>query len=191
MSPSVYIIAGPNGAGKTTFARKFLPQHAQCSNFINADLIAQGLSPFAPEAVAFQAGRLMLEEIQRLAQRRSDFAFETTLSGSTYLNLIHRMRTQGYTIHIFYLWLPGVDLALSRVRDRVLEGGPSVPEPIVRRRYVRLIKNSLRTYRHEADGWDLFDNSGKIPFLIACKERQGSRIIDPELFNSLLRRYVE
>ncbi len=147
MSPCVYIIAGPNGAGKTTFARKFLPRYAECKNFINADLIAQGLSPFAPEAAAFPAGRMMLEEIQRFSKRGDDFSFETTLSGTTYLNLIRRLRAQGYAVHILFLWLPGVELALSRVRDRVLEGGHNVPEPIVRRRYERSIKNFLRVYR--------------------------------------------
>jgi len=95
MNPSVYIIAGPNGTGKTTFAREFLPRYVDCKVFVNADLIAQGLSPFSPEAAAFQAGRLMLEEIERFAQQRVDFSFETTLSGTTYLSLIRRLRKQG------------------------------------------------------------------------------------------------
>src|SRR5260370_12649857 len=114
MSPSVYIIAGPNGAGKTTFAREFLPHYADCKNFINADLIAQGLSPFSPEAAAFAAGRLMIEEIQRLAKRGDDFGFETTLSGTTYLELIRRLRERGYAVHIFFLWVSEVALSLSR-----------------------------------------------------------------------------
>src|SRR6266567_7194774 len=113
MSPSVYIIAGPNGAGKTTFARKFLPRYAECRNFINADLIAQGLSPFAPDDVAFAAGRLMLGEIERFAKRGDDFSFETTLSGTTYMKLIRRMRARGYEVHIFFLWLPEAELSLS------------------------------------------------------------------------------
>jgi len=189
MSPSVYIIAGPNGAGKTTFALEFLPQYADCKNFINADLIAQGLSPFAPEAAAFPAGRVMLEEIQRFAERRADFSFETTLSGTTYVNLIRRLRAQGYEVHIFYLWVPDVALSLSRIRDRVLEGGHDVPEAVVRRRYARSIKNFLRVYRSAVDFWTLFDNSGRVP-LVTGFEKQGKlRIINGELYHNLIRRY--
>jgi predicted ABC-type ATPase len=191
MSPSVYIIAGPNGAGKTTFARKFLPKYAECKNFINADLIAQGLSPFAPEAAAFPAGRLMLEEIERFSKRGDDFGFETTLSGITYINLIRRLRAQGYAVHIFFLWVPRAELSISRIRDRVLEGGHDVPEPIVRRRYERSISNFLRLYRHEVDFWNLFENSGEVPVLIAGKERGKSCIMNESLFRDLLRRYVE
>jgi predicted ABC-type ATPase len=189
MSPSVYIIAGPNGAGKTTFARKFLPRYADCKNFVNADLIAQGLSPFSPEAAAFPAGRVMLEEIRRFAERRVDFGFETTLSGTTYLNLMRRLRRQGYAIHIFFLWVPGVELALSRVRDRVLEGGHNVPEPIVRRRYRRSIKNFLSVYRSEVDFWTLFDNSGNVPTIIAFEKQGKLHIIEGELYEILGRSY--
>jgi predicted ABC-type ATPase len=116
MSPALYIIAGPNGAGKTTFAKEFLQNYAACRNFINADLIAQGMSPFSPETAAFQAGRVMLGEIHSLAKRRLDFAFETTLSGRTHVHLIRQLGNQGYAAHFFFLWVPTVDLALSRVR---------------------------------------------------------------------------
>jgi predicted ABC-type ATPase len=119
MGPSVYIIGGPNGAGKTTFAREFLPNYADCKNFINADLIAQGVSPFSPEAAAFRAGRLMLEEIDLHAKRGESFGFETTLSGRSYLNLIRRLKRWGYEVHFFYLWVSNVELALSRIRGRV------------------------------------------------------------------------
>src|SRR6184192_2374465 len=121
MSPSIYIIAGPNGVGKTTFAREFLPNYADCRNFVNADLIAQGMAPFSPETAAFRAGKLMLTEIDLLAQRRADFGFETTLSGRSYLRLIGRLKNQGYAVHFFFLWLSNVDLALSRIRGRVSE----------------------------------------------------------------------
>lgn len=186
MSPSVYIIAGPNGAGKTTFAREFLPRYAECKNFINADLIAQGLSPFAPDAAAFQAGRLMLKEIDQFAEQRVDFGFESTLSGTSYLNLIRRLRTQGYEVHIFFFWVPTVDLSLSRIRDRVLEGGHNVPEPVVRRRYVRSIKNFLRVYRHEADVWMTFDNSSATLAPIAIEKHGKLTIINKELYETLL-----
>jgi predicted ABC-type ATPase len=143
MSPSVYIIAGPNGAGKTTFAREFLPNYADCKNFINADLIAQGVSPFSPRAVAFRAGRLMLEEIDLYAKRGKSFGFETTLSGRSHLGLIRNLKKRGYKVHIFFLWVPTVDLALTRVRARVSEGGHDVPEVVVRRRFDRSVRNFL------------------------------------------------
>jgi len=123
----LYIIAGPNGAGKTTFAREFLPNYADCKNFVNADLIAQGMAPFSPETAALRAGRTMLGEIQSFAQGGVSFAFETTLSGRTYLPLLRRLKVQGYEIHFFFLWLKSVDLALSRVRERVSRGGHDVP----------------------------------------------------------------
>ena len=119
MRPNVYIIAGPNGVGKTTFAREFLPNYADCKNFVNADLIAQGMAPFSPETAAFRAGRLVLNEIDLLAQHRADFGFETTLSGRSYLSLIRRLKSQGYAVHFFFLWLSRVDLALSRIKARV------------------------------------------------------------------------
>ena len=117
----LYIIAGPNGAGKTTFAREFLPKYANCTNFVNADLIAQGLAPFSPETAALRAGRTMLGEIWSFAQSGVSFAFETTLSGRSYLPLLRRLKTQGYEIHFFFLWLKSVDLALSRVRGARLK----------------------------------------------------------------------
>lgn len=121
--PRIYIIAGPNGAGKTTFAREFLPHYAECDEFVNADLIAESISPFAATAAAFRAGRLMLEQIHLLAQRRLDFAFETTLSGKSYLPLLRNFKRQGYALHLFYLWLPSVELALARIADRVRLAG--------------------------------------------------------------------
>lgn len=118
MSPNVYIIAGPNGAGKTTFAREFLPNYADCKNFINADLIALGVSPFAAEEVAFRAGRLMIGEIELYAKRGESFAFETTLSGRSHLSTIRHLRKRGYKVRFFFLWIPTVHLALTRVRAR-------------------------------------------------------------------------
>jgi predicted ABC-type ATPase len=128
---------------KTTFAREFLPHYADCKQFINADLIAQGMSPFSPEAAAFRAGRLMLEEIERYAGLGETFGFETTLSGLGHLRLLRRLKQSGYEVHFFFLWVPTVSLALTRVRDRVLRGGHNVPETIVRRRFERSIRNFL------------------------------------------------
>lgn len=133
-NPKLYIIAGPNGAGKTTFVLRFLPFYADCINFVNADLIASGLSPFSPEIAAIKAGKLMLDEIDNFRQQRADFAFETTLSGRTYVSLLQNMRSEGYEVHIYFLWLRSTDLALERVAERVAAGGHDVPSATVRRR---------------------------------------------------------
>src|SRR5262249_18804852 len=133
--PELRIIAGPNGSGKTTFVRKFLPRFAKVRNFVNADMIAAGLSPFDPASAALRAGRLMLEEIRRLAAARADFAFETTLSGRTYESMLQDFRNQGYFIYLYFLWLPAAEMNVERVANRVREGGHDVPEDDVRRRY--------------------------------------------------------
>jgi predicted ABC-type ATPase len=188
--PRIYVIAGPNGAGKTTFAREFLPHYADCRQFINADLIAQGMSPFSPDAAAFRAGRLMLEEIERYAGLRETFGFETTLSGLGYLRLLRRLKKSGYEVHFFFLWVPTVSLALTRVRDRVLRGGHNVPETIVRRRFERSIRNFLLRYRPLADSWMLFDNAGTTPVVVAFQKEASPRIMNRELYESLLTRYT-
>ena len=191
MSPSLYIIAGPNGAGKTTFARQFLPNYADCRNFINADLIAQGVSPFSPEAAAFRAGRLMLQEIDLYAKRGESFGFETTLSGRSYLSLIRRLKKRGYEVHFFYLWVPSVELALSRIRGRVLLGGHDVPAVDVRRRFDRSIRNFLVHYRPLADSWTLYDNTSAIPRIIASEERGQLQVGEAKLYNDLEERYAK
>jgi predicted ABC-type ATPase len=189
MSPNLYIIAGPNGAGKTTFATKFLPKYADCKNFINADLIAQGLSPFSPETVSFHAGRLMLEQINLYAKGGEDFGFETTLAGRGYLGLIRRLKKRGYRVHFFFVALPTVDLALTRVRGRVSRGGHNIPEPIVRRRFGRSTSNFLTEYRELGDSWFLFDNSGATPILIASEKQGKQRIMNAEVYESMIRQY--
>jgi predicted ABC-type ATPase len=125
--PMVYVIAGPNGAGKTTFASSFLPDFVKCNEFLNADLIAAGLSPFAPETQNLRAGRLLLQRIDELANQRADFSFETTLSGRTYLKLLSDMKASGYRVMLFFLWLPSAELAVARVANRVKQGGHNVP----------------------------------------------------------------
>jgi predicted ABC-type ATPase len=185
--PNLYIIAGPNGAGKTTFARKFLPDYAKCLEFVNVDLIASGLSPFAPERAAIHAGRLMLEQIHSLAERGVEFGFETTLSGRTYVKLLQEMRKRGYLIHIFFLWISGVELALERIRLRVRNGGHHIPEDIVRRRFGRSLPNFIGFYKSLADSWAIFDNSGDVPKMIAIEESGKIEILDPDLFDILLR----
>mgnify|MGYP001575983284 FL=1 len=185
--PNLYIIAGPNGAGKTTFARKFLPQYVECLEFVNADLIATGLSPFVPERAAIHAGRLMLEQIHFLAERGLDFGFETTLSGKTYVKLLQEMKKGGYLTHIFFLWISNVKLALERIQLRVQNGGHHIPETIVRRRFGRSLPNFLRFYKPLADSWTIFDNSGDVPKMIAFEESGKIEILDPDLFGTLLK----
>ncbi|MBI3320965.1 MAG: zeta toxin family protein [Candidatus Omnitrophica bacterium] len=180
--PSLYVIAGPNGAGKTTFAKEFLPHDAKCENFVNADLIAQGLSPFSPAAAGIKAGRLLLKQIREFAKRRVDFAFETTLAGKTYVPFFRRLKQRGYAIHLFFLWIPSVELAVARIKSRVAEGGHDVPIPDVRRRFGRSVQNFFNVYRPLLDSWTLFDNSTTRPSLIAEEKGGKLAIVDAELF---------
>lgn len=161
----VVIIAGPNGAGKTTFAREFLPNEAGCPTFINADLIAAGLSPFRPEDAAFRAGRLMLEEISRRASEGGSFAFESTLSGLTYRPMIDQWRASGYTVKLIFLSLASPEEALARVVMRVRQGGHDVPAATIRRRFASGLKHFLDIYRHRVNYWQWYDNGGETPVL--------------------------
>ncbi len=184
-SPRVYIIAGPNGAGKTTFAEQFLPQHAQCVHFVNADLIAQGLSPFSPQVVAIKAGKLLLSQLKDLARRREDFAFETTLSGKTHHAFLKNLKKAGYTLHLFFLWVPNPDFALARIRDRVVRGGHDVLEQDVRRRFKRSLENFFGLYMPLLDSWFLFDNSTGRPSLVAASEHGKLAVERKELFEQI------
>ena len=161
-----YIIAGPNGAGKTTFAQEFLPKEAECPIFVNADLIAAGLSPFAPGRADIRAGRLMLEEIASHVARRENFAFETTLSGRHYARTIPDWQAKGYKVKLVFLSLTDVQLAVQRVRVRVKQGGHNVSDEIIRRRYETGWKNFEGIYKSLVDVWMLYDNSGEKPILI-------------------------
>ena len=186
-APHLYVIAGPNGAGKTTFAREFLPHYAKCENFVNADLIAQGLSPFSPAAAGIKAGRLLLKQIHEFAKQRAVFAFETTLSGKTYVSLLRRLKQQGYVIHLFFLWIPSVELALVRIKDRVAQGGHNVPTADVRRRFGRSVQNFLRVYRPLFDSWTVFDTSTAPPALIAKEEGGKLTVEDADVFAEIVK----
>jgi len=161
--PVCIVIAGPNGAGKTTFAREFLPKDAGVVRFVNADLIAGGLSPLRPELANLAAGRLLLTELDRLVKSRLSFAFESTLSGLTYVNQLKRWKAAGYRIEIIYLRLPSVRLALRRVAARVKQGGHNVPRGDVIRRFDRSWRNFQNVYRLLADAWTVYDNSHDTP----------------------------
>ena len=182
---NVYILAGPNGSGKTTFAKLFLPDYVKCPNFVNADLIAQGLAPFGPQAAAIKAGKLVLQQIHEYAERSVDFAFETTLSGKAYVNLLKELKAKGYALHLFFLWIPSPELAIARIKDRVAEGGHHVPAEDVRRRFGRGIRNFFKLYEPLLESWMLFDNSRAKPLLIAKKRNGHREMVDKELFEKI------
>ena len=162
----IIILAGPNGAGKSTFARAFLPAEAALPRFINADQIAAGLAAFAPETAAIRAGRLMLEEIALCAGRGDSFAFETTLSGLSWLRSIRQWRESGYRLSLYFLNLPSAEWAIARVALRVSQGGHDVPEAVIRRRFASGLDNFQRRYKLAVDDWTLYDNSGTTPVLL-------------------------
>jgi predicted ABC-type ATPase len=166
LSPRCIIIAGPNGAGKTTFAREFLAKEAGVIHFVNPDLIASGLSPLRPELAAFAAGRLFLGELDRLANDESNFAFESTLSGISYLSRLRRWKAAGRRIEIVYLRISSPQLATLRIAARVKQGGHNVPRRDVLRRYTRSWNNFEKQYRLLADAWSVYDNSGRRPILL-------------------------
>ena len=169
--PKIIIIAGPNGAGKTTFAREFLPQEAGCPVFVNADLIAAGLSPFAPERAAIQAGRLTLEAIAQHVAQRESFAFETTLSGKAYARQIPQWRQLGYRVELFFLSLPSAEAAVQRVAERVRQGGHDIPEATIRRRFDAGKRLFVEVYQPLVDQWILYDNAGDEPLLMDWSDK--------------------
>ena len=167
----IVIIAGPNGAGKTTFAREFLPNEADCPIFVNADLIAAGLSPFQPDVANLKAGRIMLREIHTYARLGASFAFETTLAGKTYARMIPQWQAAGYHVKLIFLALPSVEMAIARVAERVRQGGHNIPEEVIRRRFTAGRTNFDKLYQSLVDSWALYDNAGDEPQLLDWSER--------------------
>jgi len=159
MSKNLYIISGCNGAGKTTASYTVLPEVLDCREFVNADEIARGLSPFNPESVAIEAGRLMLSRIEELLERDESFSIETTLATKSYINLVRRAQAQGYNVRVLFFWLNSPELALQRVAERVEKGGHNIPADVIRRRYVAGIRNLFRLFMREVDYWEIYDNS--------------------------------
>lgn len=183
---NLYIISGCNGAGKTTASYTILPEILDCKEFVNADEIAKGLSPFQPEKASFEAGRIMLNRIDELFQKEVDFAFETTLSAKSYISIVKKAQSQGYFVTLIFFWLSSVELAKQRVKVRVNEGGHNIPEDVIERRYIRGIKNLFEIYLKNCDNVMLFDNSNKLPVLIAEKEiNEKIQIIDENLFHQI------
>ena len=158
--PELFIIAGPNGAGKTTAAYSLLPEVFQTVEFVNADEIARGLSPLNPEGVAFEAGRIMLSRINELVRKEESFAFETTLSGLSYLKFLKTAKEKGYMVTLFFVHLENVPLAIERIAIRVSKGGHHIPSDVVARRYDKGMRN-FSAYSNLADSWYILDNSGK------------------------------
>jgi predicted ABC-type ATPase len=191
MDPHAYIIAGPNGAGKTTFVREFLPKYVRCREFLNADLLAAGLSPFDPDTAAVAAGRLQLARMKQFIRQGKDFGFETTLAGKTYRPILRKMKERGYRLHLFYLWLPTVDMAIARVAHRVEQGGHNVPEPVIRRRFEVGLRNLSSVYLPFFDLWMMFDNSTVHPREVACYNGQRIDLLDAELYKRILGATME
>jgi len=179
---NIYIIAGCNGAGKTTASFTILPEILKVREFVNADNIAAGLSPFNVESVAFEAGRIMLQRIQQLMEAKENFAFETTLATRSYVSLIKKAKTNGYKITLLYFWLHSPDFAKQRVAQRVSKGGHNIPDEVVERRFHRGIANLLNLYVPVVDNWIVLDNMNAEPRIVA----KGSAKENKEIFNSEL-----
>ncbi len=184
--PNLYIIAGPNGAGKTTASYSVLPQMLHCNEFVNADEIARGLSPFQPEKAAIEAGKIMVRRIDELIEKKIDFSFETTLAPLSHLKTIEKARANNYKVTLVFFWLRNVDIALERVQNRVLEGGHFISEDVIRRRYIRGIFNLNNLYLSKVDLWLVIDNSIKPYKLVAEGDILNNIIIyEKEIWNQI------
>ncbi len=185
--PKLYIVAGCNGAGKTTASFTVLPEMLHCKEFVNADEIARGLSPFNPNSVAIEAGRLMIARINTLVKQGEDFAFETTLATRSYKKLIEQIQRQKYFVSLLFFWLPSPEQAIQRVRFRVSQGGHNIPEDVVRRRYANGLFNLFEIYMPLCNYWCMYDNSGiggakTIAYGAQDKE---IHIINPSLYDKI------
>jgi predicted ABC-type ATPase len=184
--PNLYIIGGANGSGKTTSALQILPYFLEVFEYVNADEIAAGLSPFNPESVAIQAGRLMLERLESLVNNRVDFAFETTLATRSYARFLRDCKNKGYQINLIYFWLQSPELAIARVRRRVESGGHNIPEDVIRRRYQRGRKNLTDLYLPLCNRWIVYDNSSlNLQIIAECPLNQDPIIYQPQLWTQI------
>jgi len=185
--PTCFIIAGPNGAGKTTFALRYLPQIAGCRNFVNADLIAYGFSPFDSLSAQYEAGRLFLREIYAKIDKRVDFAFETTLAGRSQISLLKKLRQDGWRTVLFFLWIPDAAFSKSRVRERVEHGGHNIPEDTIYRRYPRIMNNLIKIYIPLCDKTICYDNSRSKPVPVFEQDGKIRRIFIQDIYGRILR----
>lgn len=177
--PNLYIISGCNGAGKTTASYTMLPEMLECKEFINADEIAKGLSPFQPEKVAIEAGRIMIRRMEDMLTLQQDFAIETTLATKSYVSFIKKAQSVGYFVTLLYFWLSSPELAIKRVEDRVKAGGHHIPEDVIRRRYIGGAQNLFTLYTPISDYWLVVNNSEN-PF---CLVAEGKRSDEMEIHN--------
>ena len=183
--PTCWIIAGPNGAGKTTFAMEYLPNAVGCRRFVNADMIAAGMAPLAPESERISAGRLFLREIERYIRARRSFGFETTLAGRTYLRWIQRMRSAGWRIELIYLVLPSAEMARQRVAERVAHGGHDIPQEDIERRFLRGLTNLFSHYGAAVDRVICLSNESEQPGLVFTCQGGNLKVFHPEQFNTI------
>lgn len=186
-SPTCYIVAGPNGAGKTTFALRYLPEIAGCRNFVNADLIAHGISPLDSLSAQYEAGRLFLHEIHANIDKRVDFAFETTLAGRSYMDLLIKLRKNGWRTVLFFLWIPDAAFSKSRIRERVKHGGHDVPDDAIYRRYPRVMYNLVKLYIPLCDRVLCYDNSGPELVPVFEQDEKGQDISNHHIYERILR----
>ena len=184
--PKLFIISGCNGAGKTTASYTLLPEMLECSQFVNSDEFAKGLSPFNPEGVSVQASRFMLMKIRYLFARKEDFGIETTLATRSLLKMVTRAQEEGYFVTVLYFWLNSPELAIRRVKARVEAGGHNIPDEVVRRRYVMGLKYFFEDYRDQSDHWILADNS-KSPFVVVAEGNKTETIIRDEQKYEIIR----
>jgi predicted ABC-type ATPase len=185
--PTLYIIAGPNGVGKTTFADRYLPDEAKQLEFVNADLIARGLSPYDPDSAAIEAGRIMLRRVRELISHRVGFTWETTMSGRTATNWLRPAREAGYVLKAYFLWVRDPATTISRIRQRVVEGGHNIPEDVSRRRFFKTIQNFFTVYRPLMTSWKLFQNELPGPRLLAVEKHDRLVVRDTRQFAQILQ----
>ena len=183
--PTCWIIAGPNGAGKTTFALEYLPRGVGCETFVNADLIAAGLAPLAPERRRVAAGRVFLREIALNVDARHDFGFETTLAGSAHRRLIMRLKSEGWRVELVYLALPTVEMAKSRVAERVRHGGHDIPFADIERRFFRSLDNFLNDYALVVDQAVCHFNGGNSPVVVFTQHGEHREVAEPAILRNL------
>lgn len=189
--PTCWNIAGPNGAGKTTFALEYLPKVAECTHFVNADLIAAGLSPLAPERELIAASRIFLNEIEENINRRENFAFETTLSGRSYLRLIDRLQREGWQVELIYLALPNAGMSKMRVAERVVHGGHNIPLHDIERRFPRSLSNLFHIFSYKVDHCICFINDGDSPILVFEQKGDSRDILHEVYYQHLLKSVKE
>ena len=189
--PNLYIIAGPNGAGKTTASYTLLPEILHCVNFVNADEIARGLSPFSPETVDVQAARIMLDRIEELLSQKADFGIETTLATRSYVQLVRRAQASGYKVHLLFFYLETPEQAIQRVAQRVSNGGHGIPEEVIRRRFKRGIDNLLNLYLPICDSVLIYNNIKTPAQLIVRKKSRSEKVevVEDVMWNQLIQKY--